>query len=151
MAVSTRSNTHSDAVSLGDIEIEFEETPTETNIAPNTTITTVEARGNPTPTPTDPSTAHLNHTIALQIEKDFNELTVPHAANDTEREASLSNWLGDQSLLHDQKTYLTMSDNSNTVNVIYGVTLVPSPYQTGRDQQVISFFDKRRAEVPSTL
>ena len=156
MAVSTRANnkeanTHSDALSLGDIEIEFEDTPTETNTAPNTTTTTVGARGNPTPTPTDPSTAHLNHTIASQIEKDFNELTVPHAANDTEREASLSSWLGDQSLLHDQKTYLTMSDNSNTVNVIYGVTLVPSPYQTGRDQQVISFFDKRRAEVPSTL
>jgi len=55
------------------------------------------------------------------------------------------------SLLTDMSTYLAMSDTSDTVHVMYGITLVPSPFQMKKGQQVIAFFDKHRAEVPSTL
>ena len=48
-----------------------------------------------------------------------------------EWELKLQIILGDISILLDFKIYLAITNNSNTVNVIYSITLVLSPYQIG--------------------
>ena len=136
--------------SEGDFEIELEDQSNMGNVPPPITITATTAEEQATPIQ-NPNQDQTNAEIASMIEKEFERMTAPEAANEEEREAALQGALEDMSLLTDLKTHVIMTDTSDTVSVIYGVTIVPSPFLMTKGQQAIAFFDKRRAEVPSTL
>ena len=86
--------------------------------------------------------------IATWVQREFKKAT--EGTTDTEREQKASILLGDRSMLPDHNMFLKMSDTSDNVRMICGLTRVLSPHQTDNNQKVIAFFEKRRAEVPST-
>ena len=68
------------------------------------------------------------------IGDEFKRMTAPEATNEEEREAALQGVLEDMSLLTDLKTHVIMTDTSDTVSVIYGITVVPSPFLMTKGQ-----------------
>ena len=55
-------------------------------------------------------------------------MTLQEATNEAVQEVGLQIKLEDMSLLADMKTYLTISDISDTVHITYGITIVSSPF-----------------------
>ena len=136
-----------------DIILDMEENPESENVPPNSSENNqnqANTQNQSANTQTNQTTnqADTNSNIAEWIRKEFYKATEGTTPEEKIQYASIL--LGDRSMLPECVTYLTMSDTSEKVCLMYGLTMVPSPYQTGNEQQIIGFFDKRRAEVPST-
>ena len=132
-----------------DLILDMEENPenqNERNSPPNVN----ENNQNTSNTQNQPATAQTStdSDIADWVKTEFEKATEGSTAEEKLEYASIL--LGDRSMLTTFSTYLTMTDTSDNVCLMYGLTMVPSPYQTGNEQQIIGFFDKRRSEVPST-